>query len=270
MKGELLTRLPEILFRIGKVIGSDESLASTLSTISELVTELAGAEACSILLVDADQRALFGKAAYGLVRDDISAISFRFGEGVAGWVAEHKESVLLDDATRDERFKFLGDETHIRSLACVPLLSRNETVGVLTITSPKVVSPITGSHPTVLQVPSTLAATPVPSPQAPTRATTRPTPTSNHSRCHPATQSCRATAQPSMPASAPSSTASSRDDRACPSDGALNTWSMPVHSPPARNSGTTASTASSQARRCATSVRGACTSQLSGTWVDVR
>ncbi len=135
MNSELLRRIPEILYRIGKVFGSDKSLTMTLSTISELVTELSGADACSIMLADPERKLLLGKAAYGLQRADFSEISFRFGEGIAGWVAQHSQSALIDDVTQDERFKTLPDsESKIRSLAAVPMVTRDKVVGVLTIT----------------------------------------------------------------------------------------------------------------------------------------
>ena len=85
-----LSRLPEVLFEIGKAIGSDENVATLLTVISELVTELVGADAVSIMFLDAENDTLFGKAAYGLDRD-IRKVSFRVGEGVAGWVAQHGE-----------------------------------------------------------------------------------------------------------------------------------------------------------------------------------
>jgi diguanylate cyclase (GGDEF)-like protein len=136
MKAELLTRLPEILYQIGKVFGSDKSLSATLSTISELVTELSGAEACSIMLADPKRKLLLGKAAYGLLRADFSEVSFHYGEGVAGWVAANAESVLIDDVQLDPRFKLLPDsESKIRSLAAVPLVTRDKVVGVMTITA---------------------------------------------------------------------------------------------------------------------------------------
>jgi diguanylate cyclase (GGDEF)-like protein len=138
MKAHQITKLPEILFQIGKAIGSEEGLSKTLRTISELVTELCDAEACSIMLVDHSRRILLGKAEYGLGRDDISAVSFRLGEGVAGWVADRCEPAIIGDVTCDDRYKVLPDsENRIRSLACVPMVYREEVVGVMTITSPQ-------------------------------------------------------------------------------------------------------------------------------------
>jgi diguanylate cyclase (GGDEF)-like protein len=139
MNQERLARLPEVLFEIGKAIGSNENLASLLSRISELVCELTDAEACSIMLLDATRERLLGKAAYGLNRRDIASISFRMGEGVAGWVAERGEVARIDDVTLDPRYKMLPDsQNKIRSLACVPLDYRDGRAGVVTLTSPRV------------------------------------------------------------------------------------------------------------------------------------
>jgi diguanylate cyclase (GGDEF)-like protein len=134
-----LERLPEVLFEIGKAIGSNEHLASLLSRISELVCELTDAEACSIMLLDVSRERLLGKAAYGLDRRDIANISFRIGEGVAGWVAQTGEVARIDDVTLDPRYKALPDsQNKIRSLACVPLDHRDGRAGVVTLTSPRI------------------------------------------------------------------------------------------------------------------------------------
>jgi diguanylate cyclase (GGDEF)-like protein len=138
MNADKLRRLPQVLFEIGKAVGSDDNLATLLARITELVCQLSGAEACSIMLLDAERTRLFGKAAYGLARRDVSLIAFRIGEGVAGWVAERGEPALIDDVASDPRYKALPDsENRIRSLCCVPLQYRDERIGVLTITSPR-------------------------------------------------------------------------------------------------------------------------------------
>jgi diguanylate cyclase (GGDEF)-like protein len=138
MNRDQLRRLPQVLFEIGKAVGSDENLPSLLARISELVCQLTSAEACSIMLLDTDRERLLGKAAYGLARSDVSLISFRIGDGVAGWVAERGEPALIDDVASDPRYKVLPDsENRIRSLCCVPIQYRDERIGVLTITSPR-------------------------------------------------------------------------------------------------------------------------------------
>jgi diguanylate cyclase (GGDEF)-like protein len=147
MKPDQLARLPQVLFEIGKAIGSEDlvpdgvplarrNFASLLVRISELVCGLVGAEACSIMLLDQAGERLLGKAAYGLARSDVSVISFRLGEGVAGWVAERGEPALIDDVSTDPRYRILPDsQNRIRSLACVPIAYREARIGVLTVTA---------------------------------------------------------------------------------------------------------------------------------------
>jgi diguanylate cyclase (GGDEF)-like protein len=125
-----------VLFEIGKLIGSDLDPGILLSRISELICQLIDAKACSVMLLDADRKRLLAKAAYGLRTERMHTLSFLVGEGIAGWVAEHGEPVLIDDATADPRFVHLPDaRTPIASMVCVPLLARGERVGVVTATS---------------------------------------------------------------------------------------------------------------------------------------
>ncbi len=131
-----LEKLPAALFEIGKLIGSDLDPGILLSRISELICELIGAKACSVMLLDADRKRLLAKAAYGLRTERIHTLSFAVGEGVAGWVVERGEPALINDVTQDARFVQLpANQTPIASLLCVPLLARGERVGVVTATS---------------------------------------------------------------------------------------------------------------------------------------
>lgn len=135
MKTEQLSRLPEVLFEIGKAIGSDENVSTLLTVISELVTELVDADAVSIMFLDADNKTLLGKAAHGLERD-IAGVSFGVGQGVAGWVAEHGQIADIGDVSTDDRFMVVpGSSSDIVSLLCVPLLYRDAPIGVMTATS---------------------------------------------------------------------------------------------------------------------------------------
>src|SRR5690606_33714556 len=129
-------RLPQVLFEIGKAIGSDEDLGTLLTHISELLTDLLGAHACSVMLLYVDERRLLTKAAHGLGECRVGKLSFAVGEGVAGWVVERGQPALIDDVATDDRFVYLGgDTTSIKSMACVPLLVRGKSVGALTVTA---------------------------------------------------------------------------------------------------------------------------------------
>ncbi len=61
------------------------------------------------------------------------------GEGLAGWVADQRQSALVDDVTQDSRWKTVqGLDDWVRSAVSVPLVSRGELVGVLSIYSEQV------------------------------------------------------------------------------------------------------------------------------------
>ena len=131
-----LHRLPAALFEIGKLIGSELDPGVLLSRIAELICQLIGAKACSVMLLDADRKRLLAKAAYGVRSERMQSLSFRIGEGVAGWVCARGESALIPDVSIDERFVVLpGNQTPIAALLCVPLIARGERVGVVTATS---------------------------------------------------------------------------------------------------------------------------------------
>ena len=136
MNAEGLHKLPAALFEIGKLIGSDLDPGILLSRIAELVCQLIGAKACSVMLLDADRKRLLAKAAYGVRTERMQSLSFRVGEGVAGWVVERGEPAVIADVAADPRFVVLpGNQTPIASMLCVPLIARGQRVGVVTATS---------------------------------------------------------------------------------------------------------------------------------------
>ncbi len=81
------------------------------------------------MLLDAERKRLLARAAYGLSTERMHALSFRVGEGVAGWVIERGEPALITDVAQDPRFVALPEtqtQSPITSMLCVPLLARGE------------------------------------------------------------------------------------------------------------------------------------------------
>lgn len=129
-------QLPRILFEIGKTIGGSRDLPAMMSRISELATELVGADATSIMLLDSQGERLMAKAAHGLRVGRLDGVSFAVGEGVAGWVVQRGEPARIDDVSQDDRFVPRdAPSTPIASMICVPLLAGGRPIGVMTATS---------------------------------------------------------------------------------------------------------------------------------------
>ena len=63
-------------------------------------------------------------------------MKLRLGEGITGWVAQHREPVALAmNAWQDPRFKLFNDlpEDRFESFLSVPLITRERVVGVINL-----------------------------------------------------------------------------------------------------------------------------------------
>lgn len=92
------------------------------------------ADQCSIFLLDAETRELACSAVTGRDEEFVRGARMPLGEGIAGWVAAHNESIVLDDsemATRFPQERKRGRD--ISSSLCVPLAARSQVIGVLCI-----------------------------------------------------------------------------------------------------------------------------------------
>ena len=107
-----------------------------LPLITEKLGVLLDAEACSIILYDAERHELY----FQVSSDDrlessarLKEIRFPASEGISGWVLREGQSVLVPDVSREPRFYHAVDRelgTQSRSLICAPLRTRSGTLGV--------------------------------------------------------------------------------------------------------------------------------------------
>jgi PAS domain S-box-containing protein len=124
----------EALNEIGQAIASTLDLQETLTLIAEHTTKLMGMAATSVLLCDETGEDLYFAAASGEGADFVVSRRLAMGQGIAGWVAQHGESVLVPDVSQDPRWHGTFDEESgftTRSILCVPLRSKRRTVGVI-------------------------------------------------------------------------------------------------------------------------------------------
>jgi len=127
-----------MLNRLGQELGSTLDLSQVLGRILEAINVLIPAEDNAIWLWDEEQPGwLVCRAAFSS-RPERSPVNMRLrvGEGIAGWVAEHRESVAISRLTEDPRFAptvYTQTGSQARSILAVPLLVRDQVTGVLTI-----------------------------------------------------------------------------------------------------------------------------------------
>jgi len=125
-----------IMMDIGKAITSSLKLDEVLNVIMGKVSSLLEPKQWSLLLLDEETGELYFEIVVSPVADRLKGIRLRLGEGVAGWVAQEGEPLLVEDAAThplvarhiDQQISF---ET--KSIICVPLIVKEKVFGVIEI-----------------------------------------------------------------------------------------------------------------------------------------
>jgi diguanylate cyclase (GGDEF)-like protein len=93
-------------------------------------------EAASLLLYDPEGHELVFNASRTLQPGVIDGMRLSCDEGIAGWVARHRQSVRIDDVRSDPRHSpSIGHriEFEPRSMICAPILSKGKLWGVIQV-----------------------------------------------------------------------------------------------------------------------------------------
>ena len=93
-----------LFHEVGKALFSTLDLQKILQTIMEKISDLLQPDTWSLLMVDEKARELYFEIAIGHGAEKLKDVRLKLGEGIAGWVAEHGEPVLVEDVRRDNRF----------------------------------------------------------------------------------------------------------------------------------------------------------------------
>ncbi|MCK5010865.1 MAG: sigma 54-interacting transcriptional regulator, partial [Deltaproteobacteria bacterium] len=138
MKERNRDRDPRLKFlnNISSLVNSVSDLDHLLELIIESVTEVMGARASSLLLLDKKAEKLYFQVATGDKKDDVKKFEVGLGEGIAGHVAKTGKPLLVEDVRKDSVWdekisESIGFDT--KSIACVPMKIGEEVVGVVEI-----------------------------------------------------------------------------------------------------------------------------------------
>jgi Nif-specific regulatory protein len=124
------------LKEIARWVSSVLDVNQVLELIVEKATRIMNAKASSLMLVDPKTKRLFFQVVTGEKKEDVKKFEIEMGQGIAGFVAEKGEPLLVPDVSKDPRWykelsESIGFET--RSIACVPMKVKDETIGVVEI-----------------------------------------------------------------------------------------------------------------------------------------
>jgi len=129
------------LIEINTLINSNYSdIRSLLTQILESATRLCEGEASSLLLLNKEESKLYFEIALGSKGSDVKKFSVNLGEGIAGWVAKHNTSIIVNDVENDSRHlsdisKKIGYPS--KTMLAVPMRIKDECVGVIELLNKK-------------------------------------------------------------------------------------------------------------------------------------
>lgn len=134
------------LIEANHTLADTESLEQLLPRLLDLARDVTDAEASSLLLYNPKRNVL----EFASVKDEIvgesaaeilmTSIELKMGEGIAGWVAQNRKLVNVRDVQNDPRHSKQADEETgfvTRNLLCVPLVHREELLGVINVLNSK-------------------------------------------------------------------------------------------------------------------------------------
>ena len=141
-KLNLVSRELDFISRLDKqfVCSSEVSLDQVLKQVIEIVPALFGSNICNLRMINGDKKILITRASKGLSKGYIHKTVMQVGEGVAGKVAVTKKPIMIKDILAQQSIKFIEDlkKEGIRSIICVPIISKKETLGTLTVYDKKI------------------------------------------------------------------------------------------------------------------------------------
>ncbi|HTC61483.1 MAG TPA: sensor domain-containing diguanylate cyclase [Candidatus Saccharimonadales bacterium] len=123
-----------VFHELGKALTSSLQLDQVLRTIMEKIDEFLRPDTWSLLLVDEAKQELYFELAVGKGAQALKDVRIKMGQGIAGWVAQHDEAVIVADVSKDTRFFSQIDEKtkmETRSIVAVPVRYRDHCLGVI-------------------------------------------------------------------------------------------------------------------------------------------
>jgi uroporphyrinogen-III synthase len=124
----------DALHDIGRRIAAADPLHAVLSRVVHFVASLVRCDSCFIYVLEHNDLVL--RASKTPHADVVDRLRLRVGEGITGWVAEHRQPVAVGErAFQDQRFQVFHDlpEDQYEAFLSVPVLSRGKLVGVTNV-----------------------------------------------------------------------------------------------------------------------------------------
>lgn len=125
------------ILKMSSLLNRSMKTGELLPLIMESSRELLDAEASTLFLIHERTNELYCEVALGEKGDVVKQLlRLPIGQGIAGWVAQNREPLLIENVYKDKRFnpevdKMTGFTTY--SLICVPMFSKKKLLGTIEV-----------------------------------------------------------------------------------------------------------------------------------------
>jgi K+-sensing histidine kinase KdpD len=151
----LRSRLAELsaLFEVAGEVNIQLELDPLLEIIARRVLTCLEADRSSIFLVEEESRELLCRAVSGTDAAAVREARVRVGEGIAGWVAENNEPLVLNDDETVRRFVAeVRPGRGISTALCVPISAGDQVLGVMNLSRIEGVRPFSAADARLMQL----------------------------------------------------------------------------------------------------------------------
>lgn len=135
------------LIDVAAIISSTLDLEELMNLVMEKAQAVMNAEASSVMLLNEETGELECEIALGQVHEEVkNQIHLKLGQGIAGWVAQHGEAIIVPDVDRDSRFFSDVDNStgfKTRSILAAPLKIKDRVIGVAEVINRRDAQPFT-------------------------------------------------------------------------------------------------------------------------------
>ena len=124
----------DALHEIGSSIAASDPLHAVLDRVVQFVSAIVACDSCFVYVLEGEDLILRASKTPHL--DVVGRLKLRMGEGITGWVAEHRQPVAVGRrAWEDPRFQTFNElpEDRYDAFLSVPVLSRGKLVGVINV-----------------------------------------------------------------------------------------------------------------------------------------
>jgi diguanylate cyclase (GGDEF)-like protein len=128
-----------VFHQLTRSLTSSFELDTILRTIIEHMERIMEAELWTLLILDEASHELYYAIAAGGEQEALRGLRVKVGEGVAGWVAQHGETLIVPESEQDQRLSndHIVNQQKVKSVIAMPLRGRKGTHGVIEIFNPR-------------------------------------------------------------------------------------------------------------------------------------